>query len=402
MDDGAVIISGNRIQKIGPWSEIRREAREKELDLGEAVLMPGLVNAHCHLELTGLAGRIPQSDSFTAWIQSVLRARQELDKSSLRESWLQGEIMLLRSGTTTVGNIESTLSLLPRIRPRATLRVCSFLEMTGVLSGMPPEQILEDCLKIIRAAAPDKGTYGLSPHAPYSTSLELLRTVAGHLKNHPAPVCMHIAESREEWEMFRFQRGELYDWLAGRRDMSDLTGQSPVQHAYRAGLLNENLIAVHANCLDKADIELLAKNRVSVAHCPRSHASFQHAPFRWPELKRAGINVCLGTDSLASPPLPGGDEAALNMFEEMRLFSKNHPECSSSEILAMATVHGARALRLEGKVGEFRPDAWADGIVIPFDGRAEAAEDHVVHYRDPIPQVMVDGEWGDTFSSESR
>ena len=139
----------------------------------------------------------------------------------------------------------------------------------------------------------------------------------------------------------------MYDWLQRNdRDMSDCGLGSPVRHLARNGMLGENLLAVHANLLADGDAALLGKHRVPVVHCPRSHGYFQHPPFQCQQLAEAGVNICLGTDSLATVRTAGKQKLELNLFEEMRALAAREPELSASGHLRMATVNGARALGL--------------------------------------------------------
>ncbi len=130
-----------------------------------------------------------------------------------------------------------------------------------------------------------------------------------------------------------------------------------------------------------------------MVHCPRSHAYFRHAPFPYEELAAAGVNVCLGTDSLASvtPERPPGPE--LNMFAEMQTFAAARPAIAPPEILRLATCNGARALGLQGRVGEINEGGWADLITIPFSGKIEEAESAAVNCRGTVATSMIEGRW---------
>ena len=162
-----------------------------------------------------------------------------------------------------------------------------------------------------------------------------------------------MAESEQEFEMFTRAGGTMYDWLKRNyRDMSDCGLGSPVEHLARNKMLGKNLIAIHANVLARGDAALLGKHRVNVVHCPRSHAYFRHPPFLRERLANAGVNVCLGTDSLATVRFMGRKKPELNLFEEMRALADADRTVSPAEILRMATVNGARALGWRGQIGE--------------------------------------------------
>src|SRR6185295_3898870 len=141
LDDGAVFISGSRIQSVGPWRELKPIAAETVVDLGDSILLPGLVNAHCHLDYTDLAGEVAPVKSFTDWIKMITAAKAGKIYADFAQSWLRGADMLLRTGTTTVADIEAVPELLPENWQATPLRVFSFLEMTGVKSRREPRAI---------------------------------------------------------------------------------------------------------------------------------------------------------------------------------------------------------------------------------------------------------------------
>ena len=194
--------------------------------------------------------------------------------------------------------------------------------------------------------------------------------------------------------MFAGARGPMFDWLKrNERDMSDCGLGSPVQRLEQHGYLADNLLAVHVNYLAPGDAALLARRGVSVVHCPRSHAFFRHRMFPHAELADAGVNVCLGTDSLASVIRVPGQPLELNLFAEMQTFAMAHPNVPPETILQMATVNSARALGMQGKVGEFTAGTFADLIVLPFRGPLVEACDAVVQCGGNVSASMIDGEW---------
>lgn len=394
IENGAVSIIGNRIAAVGCWPEIRAQKNAAIVDLGEAILLPGLVNAHCHLDYTAMAGQLAPPRYFVDWIQLITTSKSGWIYSDFAESWLAGAKMLLRTGTTTVGDIEMVPELLPDVWSATPLRVFSFLEMTGVKSRRPPREIIAEALEKIASLPSGSRRVGFSPHAPYSTTPELLR-LAGHAaRRHRLPLVVHVAESNQEFEMFVHGTGGMFTWLKRNgRDMSDCGLGTPVQHLERQGLLGKNLLAVHVNYLGPKDAALLAKRKVSIVHCPRSHAYFKHRPFPLTELAAADINICIGTDSLASLYRPRKHLLELNLFDEMRELAAAHPALSPETILEMATVNGALALGMKKTIGEISPKARADVIAIPHAGKISASAEAVVQHRDHIAASMIDGKW---------
>ena len=186
----------------------------------------------------------------------------------------------------------------------------------------------------------------------------------------------------------------MFDWLQrSGRDMSDCGLGSPVEYLQRCGVLGGRLIAAHANYLGKLDPALLARRKVHVAHCPRCHEYFHHDKSPLRRLLKAGVNVCLGTDSLASICKPRHQHIELSLFDEMRTLCKRAPWLSPRRIVAMATLNGARALGLQGRLGELSPAAFADLIAIPFTGKTPQAFEGVMHCAGHVAASMIDGQW---------
>ena len=364
------------------------------VDLGEAVLMPGLVNAHCHLDYTDMAGQFPPPKVFSDWLKLITETKAGWSYSDYAQSWLNGARMLLRTGTTSVADIEAVPELLPEVWQGTPLRVFSFLEMIGIKGHRQPQAVLQEAVGRINALKGFRGRPGLSPHAPYSTVPELLRLSAEIARRRQWRLTTHVAESAMEFEMFARGRGEMFDWLRrSGREMSDCGRGSPVQHLERCGVLSESLLAAHANYLAKQDAALLVKRKVHVVHCPRCHSYFHHEPFPLRRLARAGVNVCLGTDSLASVYKPRRQSVELSLFEEMRALSRNERSLSARKIVRMATLNGARALGMGGQVGELTEASLADLVALPFTGRMAHIYDAVLHHQGDVAASMIDGQW---------
>jgi cytosine/adenosine deaminase-related metal-dependent hydrolase len=394
IQDGAVLIYGNRIARLGRWKDLCGDDRDEVFDLGDTVLLPGLVNAHCHLDYTDMAGQFPPQRTFTDWIKLLITAKSEWNYSEYAESWLNGARMLTRTGTTTVADFEAVPELLPEVWQATPLRVISLLELTGVKLRRQPASILRDALETIDALPANRCRARIAPHAPYSTAPELLRLSAEAARERHWPFSVHVAESAAEFEMFADGRGEMFDWLKRNcRDMNDCGLGTPVQQLNRSEALSENLLAVHVNYLGAKDAALLGKKKVSVAHCPRSHAYFKHGPFPLRELTRARVNVCLGTDSLASVLKKSRQSVELNMFTEMQTLAASQPQLTPKTILQMATLNGARSLDMSGQVGEISEGAFADLIAIPFSGKLKTLNETVVNHRGNVTASVIDGEW---------
>jgi cytosine/adenosine deaminase-related metal-dependent hydrolase len=392
--DGAVFIDGHKIRSVTPWKELRPHLREKTIDLGDVILLPGLVNPHCHLDYTDMAGELSPPKLFTDWIASITAAKAAWSYSDYARSWLRGAHQLLKTGTTTVGDTECMPDLLPEVWDATPLRIFSFLEMTGIRSRRPPKEILHEAVETLATLRHPRHRAALSPHAPYSTLPELLRLTARLAQKRKWRVSIHVAESAQEFDMFQHAQGEMHDWLKRNgRDNSDCGHGSPVAHLARNRLLGENVLAIHVNFLARGDATLLAKNRTHVIHCPRSHDYFKHPKFERERLANAGVNLCLATDSLATVRKNGKPKPELDMFAEMRALADQDASISPEEILRMATINGARALGLAGKIGEISADASADLIAIPFSGKPTRLNEAVLAHVGNVTASLIEGRW---------
>ena len=187
IEDGFVSLQGGRILEIGPWNGCLDRAETE--DLGEVILMPGLVNAHCHLDYTDFAGAIPSPSSFTDWIRAMVDLKADVDDAAHRRSWLRGAQQCLRHGITTLGNIETRLNVLPELWHQTPLRMVSFLEIILLKRESASAQELGRLKAWIKEHIPPRGSLGLSPHAPYTTKFELLE---GCAEFSDLPMTMHV------------------------------------------------------------------------------------------------------------------------------------------------------------------------------------------------------------------
>ncbi len=394
IEDGGMVIAGNTIRCVCSFRDLKSMTRSKVVDLGDSVVLPGLINAHCHLDYTDMAGLLSPPGTFLDWIGTITSIKSSWSYSDYARSWLNGSKQLQETGVTTVADIESMPDLLPEVWHSTPLRLYSFLEMTGILSRRPPYEILAEARDKIDALKHRRNRAMLSPHAPYSTRPELLRQTMRLARKRSLRIACHVAESAEEFEMFRHARGRMFQWLSRNgRDNADCGSGSPVAHLARNKLLGENVLAVHVNYLAPGDATLLGKNKTHVVHCPQSHDFFRHAPFPRRRLAAAGVNLCLGTDSLATTRKIGREKPRLNLLQEMSLLAKQDPGLSPREILEMATLNGAKALGLSGRIGQLSQGFEADWVAIPFNGSAQKAMEAVIHHPGKIQAGMIGGNW---------
>jgi cytosine/adenosine deaminase-related metal-dependent hydrolase len=388
IEDGAVVVSGNTITAVGRFADIRAAHEGEVIDLGERVLLPGLVNAHCHLDYTMMRRSIQPQRSFTEWIRRINALKRSLGPDDYRAAIAKGFAELRLWGTTTVANIESFPELLNDM-PESPIRTIWFLEMIDVRHRVTTEDVVTGALAFFDKQPGRLEGFGVSPHAPYTASGSLYELVDKATAEFNMPVMTHVAESREEWEMFVHARGELYDFMLklGRWMHDCHQKRTPLQHLIHHTGFGPRWILAHMNELDDSDLVLLASlprsDRPSIVHCPGSHRYFRHAPFRLAKLLELRLNVCLGTDSLAST-------YSLSLFDEMRIMADREPWLHPVDLLAMATLNGARALNLNA--GKIAPGALADLIAIPHDPSMRDVHAGVIANREPVAWMMIDGQ----------
>lgn len=397
-----MLVSGGRIAAVGSWRHLKAHFKGPAYDLGDVVVAPGFINAHAHLEYTHLAGRVPRTSHFTDWIGAILSAKSNTTDAQYLAAWKSGAEQLVRDGTTAVVDIASATSIIGEARRSTPLRVGTCIELTGVLGEIPPEKLIADAIALLEplvTPAPDGNgnptlnTSGLSPHALYST---MSRLMSGAARVAAARRCLfttHLAESRDEYEMYVNRRGPLYHWLRTLRSMADCVGGSPVQMAERLGLFDTRFLAVHANYLAPGDAARLGRHGVTVVHCPRSHAFFKHSYFPKRDLDDHNVQICLGTDSLASIEGTEGRLPQLSMRAEMRALLEADIDVTPMEAIEMATIRPARALGWSRLAGEICEGAWADLVVIPSTGPLWSAPAAIAWEELPTVATMIGGAW---------
>jgi cytosine/adenosine deaminase-related metal-dependent hydrolase len=266
------------------------------------------------------------------------------------------------------------------------LRTWWFLELIDVRSRLNEDETLLGALSFFENHPEWLGGFGLSPHAPYTASVDLYRLARSCGEKYGMLSTTHIAESLEEHQMFCHASGPLYDFLGSLgRDNSDCGQGSALSHLIEHGVIGSNYIIAHLNYLQDYDYELLARSGASVVHCPKCHTYFGHAPFPMKALRAYGINVCLGTDSLAS-------NNSLDMRAEMREAQALHG-LGDREVLEMVLLNGARALDQAGKIGQISPGSAADLVAFPH-GASEANVDpycRVIQSREEPSLLLLNG-----------
>ena len=412
IENGAVAVSGNRIVDVGAFDDVKARNAGNDLDLGAKVLLPGLINAHCHLDYTCLRGKIPPQDSFTDWIRAINAEKSELSPKDYLASINDGFQQAKRFGTTAIANLTAFPELISQVQP--PIRTWWFAELIDIRAPERATELVDSAIDALRSSiacadisAPSRRSrsrriaalqtprWGLAPHAMFTASKDLFRRCEEIAQKNDIPLTTHLAESREEMEMFRDASGLLYEFIKSiGRPMNDCGNETPLELFLSApstslrigsGRVLPNWIVVHLNELTESDFDLLERSnpKFQIVHCPRSHNYFSHGPFAFERLRSLGFNVCLGTDSLAS-------NQTLSLFDEMRAFQKSFPNISPNEILRLATINPARALRYENALGQIRPGFRADLIALPSPGSTDVFE-QIIACEAPVSWSMVNG-----------
>ncbi|MGB8168037.1 MAG: amidohydrolase family protein [Chthoniobacteraceae bacterium] len=388
IENGAVVVENNRIVETGPVADILDGFDENVLDLGEVVLMPGLINAHCHLDYTMMRHAITPPKSFTAWVQRINALKRSLDSADYLAAIERGFAELRRWGTTSVCNIEAFPELMMKLGP-SPIRTWWFYEMIDIRHRITTDDVVAGALSFFQHRANSLDSFGLSPHAPYTASVSLYQLANACATAFTMPLTTHVAESSEEFAMFQRAGGPLFDFMKSLdRPMNECGHDTPFGHLWKSGAIHGGWLLAHMNELIEEDFQLLAGvprgSGPSVVHCPGSHRYFGHAPFPYRRLHELGVNICVGTDSLASTE-------SLSLFEELRRLSVSEPWLTGEQLLRTVTVNPARALGRRGTLGKIQAGALADLIALPASGNLRRIHEEIVNSDAPISWMMIDG-----------
>ncbi|CAN5134349.1 amidohydrolase family protein [soil metagenome] len=368
--DGAVAIGEDgRIVRVGPVSELGAGER-----FADAVILPGFVNAHTHLEYATYAG-FGDGLSFGPWIALLVERKARIGFEEMEAIAQLGALECLRSGITTVGDCSFSGAAATACAALG-LRAIVYLEVFGRDASVLSERF--ERLRERVGALSDRVRLGISPHAPYTCTLELYRA-CGELG---LPIATHLAESEDETEFLRTGEGT---WQAFAQMLVPPLGTTGIRALAEAGLLGPHVLAAHCVQADAEEIELLAANDVAVAHCPRSNGYLGCGVAPLHALREAGVRVGIATDSPASTP-------SFDMFDELRAAiigaraRERRPDAlSTSDALELATLGGARALGLDAEIGSLAPGKWADLTVLSL-----AATPHLP-WEDPVTATVLGG-----------
>ncbi|BDI31378.1 N-ethylammeline chlorohydrolase [Capsulimonas corticalis] len=358
MEDGEVVVEDGRIAAV----RARVSGSTADRDFGDAVLAPGFVNAHTHLEYTVQRGFL-EDVPFFPWVRALNAAKAHLSPDDWLMSSRLGAMECLAGGITTIGdNTDAGVTM--TVASESGLRATIYQEIFGIDDREPIAPILEALrgkIEAHRRFASDRVRAGVSPHALYTLRPELLRALAEYLRVESLPSSIHIAESPAESALMERGEGPFWEMYLRRGITWTPPGVSPTRYADDLGLLNAGTLAIHCVQQDESDIAAVANSGASIVHCPKSNAKLGAgiAPLaRW--LKTEGLTVGLGTDSAVS-------NNTLDMFEEMRAallmqrgVQRDVEAVSARDVMRMATLGGAEAMGWGDVTGSLTPGKRAD------------------------------------------
>jgi cytosine/adenosine deaminase-related metal-dependent hydrolase len=386
---GAIAVQFNQILAVGLLPEIHAQFPDASIrDFGEAAVLPGLVNVHSHLELTAFRGRL-EEPHFQRWIATLIQLKSErLSSDDLLVSARLGCLEAIRAGVTTLGDTaDATATVAALIE--SGLRGVVFQECFGPrveqadVSVQAIEQKLYDLREQIFAVnAQERVRLGISPHAPYSVSDRLFALVTELSFEMSLDIAIHTAESLDEVKLLRDGTGAFAESLRNRGIAFTAPGCSTIQYFHQLGVLDAAPLLIHCVTVNDEDIALLKDSGARVAHCPKSNAKFGHGIAPLTAMLQAGIDIGLGTDSVAS-------NNACDLIEEGRFCALLHRAYQRDPLLfapdtmlKMITLDGARTLSLEHRIGSLEADKQADLIAI------DLSRAHNTPHYDPAAAIL--------------
>jgi cytosine/adenosine deaminase-related metal-dependent hydrolase len=370
IERGAVVLDPDeRVLAVGTSDELAKTHRDARWEAHRAVLMPGLVNAHVHLELSGLRGQVAGGRGFTPWVSGLMQARERMPPEQDIDALDRGLSELLGSGTVAIGEVTNSLAAVPYLGS-APLAVRVFHEVFG--SRGESARAMLKAARAQRTAIPNwpaNVSYALAPHTLYTLHPEVLRELLAETRASGALTSLHLCEHPAERKLLADGGGPFTELIAQRsgivRDWP-APGSDPVRYAQALGALAPDVLCVHLTDAQPDELQLVAEARAPVVLCPRSNL---HIEVKLPplvEMLRVGLTPALGTDSLASCP-------TLDVLDDARALFERFSSVPARTLLAMVTSYGARALGFEARLGRIAQGllpgilAFPHGAIVPAD-----------------------------------
>ena len=379
--DGWIVADRGRIVAYGAYGAVTRRAPSHaetgEVDLGHVAVLPGLVNAHTHLELSYLRDEVPPASAFVTWIRDVMAARRRqpsLTSPHILEAMDRAIAESVALGTGLVGDISNTLVSFAALA-RSPLAAVVFLEVLGFNISDADALVAYACREIEALGPTGRVRTSLAAHAPYSVAPLVFRAIRKAVDRDPfAPYSVHLSESAEEVDFIRSGGGpwrQVLDEVGTWNHGWTAPGVSPVQFLDDSGFLGPRALAVHGVQMTPADLSRLASRGATLVTCPRSngHTGAGAPPIE--DFYASGVHIAIGTDSLASAP-------DLSVFAELATVRALAPSVPASRLLASATIEGARALGFDADYGTIEPGKSARLVAVNVPAGTGDVEEYLV------------------------
>lgn len=372
-------LAAGRITALEPCGR-----RPPDIDLGNVAILPGLVNAHTHLDLTDLRGRCPPSEDFVSWLRQVIAHRRTATPEQNQMAIQAGIDECVSTGTTLVGDIASGGASW-ELLANAPLRSVVFLELLGLTEERAAQaKAMAEAWFASRVATP-RCRPAISPHAPYSVRTSLLVAAAQMARVHAMPLAIHLAETHAEVDLLHHHKGPFVAFLKelGVWDC-DALADSPRRVMQLVSPLAKRALFVHANSL--APSARIPRGS-TIVYCPRTHAAFGHPPHPFRRFLEREVRVALGTDGLSSNP-------DLDLLAEVRFLHRRFPNVPGETLLRMATLSGAEALGWEDETGSLTPGKSADLVIVPLPDE-DNSDPYSLFFASAakVRDVMIGGQW---------
>ncbi|MHB8842546.1 MAG: amidohydrolase family protein, partial [Candidatus Aquicultor sp.] len=388
IEDGAIVVDGSKIKDIGKFKTMAdKYPGEEVVDYGKAVILPGFIDLHTHLEYSVFRGACDDL-GYADWKMQLTIKSRTLKKADWMHSAYLGALEALQSGITTIADITKHGASL-RAAKDAGLRGIVYYEVTGMDHTQVPQimsKMEDDIAKWSDIVSGTNLAIGFAPHSPYTVSPPLYQKSIQWAKEQGLHICTHLAGSKAEYDFVKYGSGRLSDeyWdIVGWGDILwQPTGVSPVKYLEEWGVFEgSNILAVHCVQVDEADIDTLVRYGVSIAHCPRCNAKLGMGIAPLPSFLHRGLNVGIGTDSPAS-------NNTMDVFDEMRIGllvqrgTTRSSEFTAEDFVYMATLGGAKAVNMDDTIGSLDPGKEADIVVV------DMSHSHQIPTRDPYSALV--------------
>jgi aminodeoxyfutalosine deaminase len=376
IEDGAIAIDGSHILAVGPRHDVVPRFPEAKIeDFHQAAILPGFINAHSHLELTVMRGFLEHEESdFFTWLRKLTIARMAMTSEDLLVSATCGAMEAARAGVTCLGDASSSAAHAMNALRQIGLRGIVYQESFGPDPNLASENVakLSEQIAALRPLETDLVSVGVSPHATYTVSGPQLRLISQLAIDEKLPLMMHAAESKAEQQFMHDGSGPFADGLRARGIEWQAAGVSTIQYLERHDVLATHPLLAHCINVDETDLELLDQNRAGIAHCPKSNAKLGHGRAPFSTFMARELRVGLGSDSVASNNtcdiLAEARYATLISRLPSSIRNAQTSAINAEESIFAATLGGARAIGLDGRIGALAKGMQADLVVISLDG----------------------------------